>query len=126
MKALIEAFPDNLKEGLAIANSVTFKRPTNEIRNIVICGMGGSGIGGKIVSQWLEEDITVPVVFCQAYDIPTFVNEHTLIIASSYSGNTEETLISLEGGIAKGAAVIGVSLWRKTQKTSVNQTIFNL
>ncbi len=91
MKGLIEEFPNNLVEALAIAEKAVFNMPKNEVKNIVICGMGGSGIGGKIVAQWLEEDLIVPVNFCQSYHLPNYVNENTLVIASSYSGNTEET-----------------------------------
>jgi glucose/mannose-6-phosphate isomerase len=109
MKELIQAFPANLAEALEIAKRHTFKKPTVEIKNIVICGMGGSGIGGKIVSQWLEEDLTVPVTLCQDYHLPSFVNQHTLVLASSYSGNTEETLMSVETAHQKGAFIIGVT-----------------
>ena len=91
MKKLIEEFPNNLLEALSIAKKVTFKKPKNTIQNVVICGMGGSGIGGRIVAQWLEKDLTVPVNFCQDYHLPSYVNQNTLVIASSYSGNTEET-----------------------------------
>ena len=109
MKQLIEDFPANLLEALSIAEKQSFNRPEVEIKNIVICGMGGSGIGGKIVSQWLEKDLTVPVNFCQDYHLPSYVNENSLVIASSYSGNTEETLISLDTAIQKNAHIIAVT-----------------
>lgn len=109
MKQLIEAFPSNLEDGLNIANAKSYRLPDREIQNIVICGMGGSGIGGKIVSQWLEGELTVPVTLCQDYSIPNFVSRHTLVIASSYSGNTEETLMSVEEAHQKGAYIIGLT-----------------
>lgn len=109
MKTLIQAFPDNLIEAQEIASQITFKvKEGSNIQNIVICGLGGSGIGGKIVSQWLEKDIQKPITLCQDYDIPAHVNENTLIIASSYSGNTEETLSSVQQGIEQNAQVIGI------------------
>ncbi len=109
MKKLIEEFPNNLLEALSIAKKVTFKKPKNTIQNVVICGMGGSGIGGRIVAQWLEKDLTVPVNFCQDYHLPSYVNQNTLVIASSYSGNTEETLMSLETAIQKNAHIIAIT-----------------
>jgi glucose/mannose-6-phosphate isomerase len=109
MKQLITDFPSQLKEALEIAKSSTFHKSPKEIRNVIICGMGGSGIGGLIVSQWLFDDLKVPVGFCQDYDLPNYVDEHTLVIASSYSGNTEETLMSLEGAIAKGSKIVGIT-----------------
>ncbi|MEY3238091.1 MAG: hypothetical protein RI883_2192, partial [Bacteroidota bacterium] len=57
MEKLITAFPQNIIEALAIAESKTFKQPLNTIHNIVICGMGGSGIGGTIVAQWIQDEI---------------------------------------------------------------------
>lgn len=106
MDKLIAAFPKNIDTALSIASASTYKTPKNEIRNVVICGMGGSGIGGKIVAQWIEQEISLPIVFAQDYGLPQFVNEHTLIIGSSYSGNTEETLSSVELGLKRGAHVI--------------------
>ncbi len=109
MKGLIEEFPNNLTEAIEIAKNSAFRLPQNEILNIVICGMGGSGIGGKIVAQWLVDDLKVPVNFCQGYDLPNYVNKNTLVIASSYSGNTEETIISLEKAIATGAHIVAIT-----------------
>jgi glucose/mannose-6-phosphate isomerase len=116
MKALIDAFPFNIEEGLKIARAKSFRKVDREIHHVLICGMGGSGIGGKIVSQWLESDLSVPVTLCQNYSIPNFVNQNTLVIASSYSGNTEETLMSVDQAHRKGAYVIGVTSGGKLQK----------
>src|SRR5690606_35191262 len=99
-----------------IASKATFKAPKNEIRNIVICGLGGSGIGGRMVSQWVQSELQVPISSFQDYDIPAFIDKHTLIIASSYSGDTEETLISVEQAHSKGAHVIAVCSGGKLQK----------
>ena len=89
MFKLIEAFPHNIIESLEIASKYEFKKPLNDIHNVVICGMGGSGIGGKIVSQWIQDEVKIPIILVQDYTLPAFVNQHTLVIACSYSGNTE-------------------------------------
>ena len=52
MKNLIEAFPQNIIDAAAIASGKTYKQPTNEVKNILICGLGGSGIGAKIVANY--------------------------------------------------------------------------
>lgn len=108
MKTLISAFPENITEALEIAANATIRPVTGEIKNILICGMGGSGIGGRLVSKWVEDELTVPVYIAHDYSIPAFVSEETLIIGSSYSGNTEETLSSIEKAVAKGGRLIGI------------------
>jgi len=108
MEKLIQEFSSNISEALKIAGEATFVKPTQDIRNIVICGMGGSGIGGRIVAQWVEKTCSVPVLSVQDYTLPAFVNKHSLVIGSSYSGNTEETLFALEDAKSKGAAIIGI------------------
>ena len=108
MKDLIADFPQNITEALEIASKASFANPANEIRNIVVCGMGGSGIGGRLVAGWMQDELSVPVISAQDYYAPNFVSQHTLVIASSYSGNTEETLASVLEAKEKGAHIIGV------------------
>ena len=80
--------------------------PSREIRNVVVLGMGGSAIGGDLVRTLVRKEIQIPMLVNRDYDIPAFVNERTLAIASSYSGNTEETLSSLEQGQERGAVLV--------------------
>ncbi|AEA43645.1 bifunctional phosphoglucose/phosphomannose isomerase [Fluviicola taffensis] len=108
MEKLIQEFSANISEALDIAAKAKFVKPNQEIRNIVICGMGGSGIGGRIVAQWIQKYCSIPVLSVQEYSLPAFVNKHSLVIGSSYSGNTEETLHAVEDAKTKGATVIGI------------------
>lgn len=109
MNTLIAQFPDNITEALEIASKAKISTPKHEIRNVLICGMGGSGIGGRLVAKWVEDELSVPVSFSQDYGIPGFVSKHTLLIGSSYSGNTEETLSSIHQALEKGAQLIGIT-----------------
>ena len=108
MNNLIAAFPDNLTEALNIAENANIGPLNNNISFIVICGMGGSGIGGKIVSQWVANHCRLPILLVQDYDLPAYVTENTLVIGSSYSGNTEETLIALSEAKKRGSRIIGI------------------
>jgi glucose/mannose-6-phosphate isomerase len=108
MDKLITAFPQNLLDALEIAAASSIRMPAKEIRSIVICGMGGSGIGGKIVSQWVQDDLKVPIYILNDYSLPAFVGEHSLVIGSSYSGNTEETLEGIHEAHKRGAHIIGI------------------
>lgn len=105
MKALVEAFPTHLREALAIGRAATLTRPSKTISNIVISGLGGSGIGGKIVSQLVAEQSALPIVCTNDYVLPAFVGPETLVIISSYSGDTEETVAAFHEAKAKGAEI---------------------
>lgn len=74
-----------------------------EITSVVIAGMGGSALAALLVKVLLRAKLTIPFEVIRDYDLPNYVNRHTLIIASSYSGNTEETLMALEQAETKGA-----------------------
>ncbi|WP_017730258.1 bifunctional phosphoglucose/phosphomannose isomerase [Nafulsella turpanensis] len=103
MRPLIEGFTHQLRDALKIGQAAKVKPAGKEIRNIVIAGMGGSGIGGTLVASLTQDEIKVPVTISKSYNIPAFVNEHTLFIASSFSGNTEETLEALGQALQAGA-----------------------
>lgn len=105
MNDYIDDFSNHLREAIEIANNSSLTSCTKEIRNVLICGLGGSGIGGTIVSDIISPKVNIPIAATKDYSIPNFVNEHTLVIANSYSGNTEETLYALEKCQAKGAEI---------------------
>jgi len=105
MNDYIDDFSNHLREAIEIANNTSLTSCTKEIRNVLICGLGGSGIGGTIVSDIISPKVNIPIAATKDYSIPNFVNEHTLVIANSYSGNTEETLYALEKCQAKGAEI---------------------
>ena len=105
MNDYINDFTNHLKDAINIANNTTLTPSTKEIRNVLICGLGGSGIGGTIVNDIVSPKAKIPITATKDYSIPNFVNEHTLVIANSYSGNTEETLYALQKCQAKEAEI---------------------
>lgn len=82
-------------------------QPQGEILNIVWAGMGGSALPMVVVQSWPQ--MKIPFEIVRNYDIPPYVGEQTLFIASSYSGNTEETIEALSQAEAKGAQIVVVS-----------------
>ncbi len=78
-------------------NNKTFKLPEEykKADSIVVMGMGGSAISGNLIEGLVREKCKRPISVFRQYDLPAFVNENTLVIFSSYSGNTEETLSAL-------------------------------
>ncbi len=79
------------------------------ITGVVITGMGGSALAALIIKTILQTKLSVPFEIIRGYDLPAYVNANTLVIASSYSGNTEETLSGLEQAIAKGAQLAAIA-----------------
>ncbi|WP_338374551.1 bifunctional phosphoglucose/phosphomannose isomerase [Marivirga tractuosa] len=94
---LIKTFPEQLKEALDLTKQINATDfPKDQIHHVAISGMGGSGIGAHLVKSILEDYCKIPITLIQGYNLPLWVNEKTLFIACSYSGNTEETLTVLE------------------------------
>jgi glucose/mannose-6-phosphate isomerase len=99
MKELVQNFTNQLREAKIIAEKAVVSEGKN-IQNILITGLGGSGIGGTIVSELISDSCKVPIIINKDYFLPAFVNENTLVIVSSYSGNTEETLSAMQIAIS--------------------------
>ena len=102
-------FPDNLAEANRLGENIKLEQDYSSINSIVVAGMGGSAIGGDVVSVLEKECIDVPFLVCRGYSVPNWVNKNTLVICSSYSGNTEETLSALDDSMVKGAQVCGIT-----------------
>ncbi len=109
MDKLILGFSQQLKAAIEIGRKVELTPQLFDIRNVVIAGLGGSGIGGTIVNELVFGKIKVPITVVKNYQLPEFVNEHTLLITCSYSGNTEETMHALEDGINRKAKIVCVT-----------------
>lgn len=123
MQKLISDFTQHLNESLNIGNSHTFHTSGKRFNNILICGLGGSGIGGTIISQLLKSYCSLPITVNKDYSIPAFVNEKTLVIACSYSGNTEETLEMVETAIAALAEVCFITSGGKFAKIAAEKQL---
>lgn len=80
-----------------------------DIRNVVVVGMGGSAIGGDIARSLLASEMLVPFEICRNYVLPEYVDDETLVIASSYSGNTEETLAAVDDALDRSAMIVALT-----------------
>ncbi len=88
----------------------------DKINSIVVAGLGGSAIGGELISNIFRDDIKLPYTVSRNYNLPKFVNENTLVILSSYSGNTEETLSAAEQALKIGAQIVCVTTGGELEK----------
>ena len=116
MNDYINNFTNHLSDAINIAENTNLSHCEKEIRNVLICGLGGSGISGTIVADIITGNVNIPIASTKDYTIPNFVNEYTLVIANSYSGNTEETLSALEKCQEKGAEIAIISSGGKLKK----------
>lgn len=112
MLGRVVAFPQQMeaawKIGLEFAPRVDALRGKLYER-VVVCGMGGSAIGGDLARSFLGERAKVPIISCRDYFLPPNLARGALVIASSYSGNTGETLSAYEGARAHAAAVVAIT-----------------
>lgn len=118
MKALIEQFPQQLIEGLNIGRSASINSHHKAIHHVLVSGLGGSGIGGTTVAQVAGSELCVPFLVNKGYELPSYAGENTLLIISSYSGNTEETVRVLEKAISTGAKIVCISSGGKVIETA--------
>ena len=100
--------PDYCRDAIKRAKQVNLPKKVSP-RNIVIVGMGGSAIGGEILKDWLRDDLPIPIEVCRDYILPAYVNKDTLVLANSYSGNTEETLTAFLTAIKRKCTVLAVT-----------------
>ena len=92
----LKRFPEQCVEAVEIVEQFKLDgRAEREIRNIVIAGMGGSGIGGDLVKAVLANHCPIPIAVHRNYSLPAFVTPQTLFIAVSCSGNTDTAFQTL-------------------------------
>ncbi len=116
MLALITRFPRMCEEAWSLGPAgVTVKSP----QAVVAVGMGGSGIGGDLLRAVVFDEATVPVASIKEYRAPAFAGPQTLVLACSYSGETEETLAAYDEAVQRDAACVvitsGGELLRRAQ-----------
>lgn len=125
MIELLEEFPQKMRDALRLGEefsiptnfsptsaSSSFSAPdstTRNFKNIVVLGMGGSAIGGDLLSDYLADELSIPIVVIRGYDIPKFVDENSLVFSVSYSGNTEETISALKKCLEAKARIIALT-----------------
>lgn len=109
MNDLIAGFTDQIRRAVAIGESAKLRKTKMPIRNILLSGLGGSGIGGTILSNILKDDLKVPIVINKNYHIPAFVDENTLVVVTSYSGNTEETMSAMIQAYKRSAHIVCIT-----------------
>lgn len=114
LKQVIKDFPNQFEKAFEFAKDI---RVEKDFDQLVICGMGGSALPADIVKAYLEsKGVDLNIKICRDYNLPKSVSQNCLILASSYSGNTEETISCLEEAKNKGLSIVGLSKGGKIQE----------
>ena len=114
---------DEWKQTKFQAEIISPEHDDREIKNIVVTGMGGSALAALIAKKWLQNDISQPFEVVRDYHLPKSVNENTLVIPSSYSGNTEETLSALNEALERGSQIATISAHGKLEEIANRKDI---
>jgi glucose/mannose-6-phosphate isomerase len=105
----IEALADQVKHAWQSTQALNFSVDTARVQNVVVTGMGGSGLGPDIFKHLFADTLSVPFEIYNGYQLPAYVSEHSLVVLSSYSGGTEETVSCAKAVKATGAQVLVIT-----------------
>lgn len=96
------------------------------VEKIIVTGLGGSAISGDVVYTLFQDQLTIPYVVNRNYNLPNFADNKTLVIACSYSGNTEETLSSFDEALNKGCKIVTISSGGKLKEKAIKNNLLHL
>ena len=115
----VAEFPLQVEEALRIGARAPLSLTSDGVRSIVLTGMGGSAIAGDLLRSYLAEELRIPFLVNRSYSLPGWVDRNSLVIVSSYSGNTEETLASYREAIRRKAAVLCITTGGETERLAL-------
>jgi glucose/mannose-6-phosphate isomerase len=109
MEQLIQNFHSQIKQALEIAQTLPDTFNIQPFQNIAVLGVGGSAFVAEVFKDLVREHCSLPIFTIRSYDLPFWVQEKTLCVAISYSGNTEETITAAQKAQARGASIVTLS-----------------
>jgi len=95
----------------------------NKFSSIIVTGLGGSAISGDLIQNFLKDELNIPYSVNRNYSLPAFADENTLLIASSYSGNTEETISVLNEAIRRNCKIVAITTGGKVGQIAKDNSI---
>jgi glucose/mannose-6-phosphate isomerase len=112
MLGRVLGFPAQMEEAWKIGEAFASRAEAlraKPFERVVVCGMGGSAIGGDLARSYFGERSRVPILSCRDYFLPANLARGALVVVSSYSGNTGETLSAYEAALTHGAAMVAIT-----------------
>lgn len=105
----ILAFPDQCFHAWELAKNVRFRRSYEDQQSIIVGGMGGSALGPRLIKSTFQQSLKASIEVVSGYHLPAYANQETLFVASSYSGNTEETILLAQQAHKAGCKVVVIA-----------------
>jgi len=121
----LNQFPDQIKEAIEIAKTAKMDHFI-KIDDVLITGMGGSGISGDMVTRLFRDKIDIPIIVNKECELPKWARKDTLAIFFSYSGNTEETLSAFKIASQKKCKIVSISSGGKLQELSEKRGVAHI
>ena len=109
MRRRIRELPQQCADAWAQVSQIDLPQAYRSVDSVVVVGMGGSAIGGALVAALVAHEAAIPIISAAGYTLPAHAGSNTLVIASSYSGNTEETLTLTHQAMEQGAQILPVT-----------------
>jgi glucose/mannose-6-phosphate isomerase len=109
MLGAVAALPDHVREAYAAGRAATALPVVDDVSAVVFCGMGGSAVAGDVLKQAYRDALRVPVDVNRSPLLPAFAGPDTLVVVSSYSGNTSETLAAFRDAVARGCRILAIT-----------------
>ncbi len=116
---ILLSFYKQIEESEGLYKSADIQLNKKGIQNILYLGMGGSAIAGDLMKDIFFDELTVPMTIIRGYMAPAFCSKNTLVIVSSYSGNTEETLSAAKQVAGSGAKILAITSGGKLAEMAV-------
>ena len=109
MRQLLLDFPFQVEDAVRVGTKSEVRIASRRVENIILTGLGGSAIGGDLLRSYLAGELGMPFLVNRHYLLPAFVNAKSLVVVSSYSGNTEETIAAHRDAVKRKAQVVCIS-----------------
>lgn len=105
----VEALPSQIQDAWEQTKSLSFPTDYANVKNIVVSGMGGSNLGSQVIKHLYKDELAISLEICPHYNLPAYVGTDTLVILSSYSGTTEETLSAAKQALELNTKILVIT-----------------
>ncbi len=121
VKQTIQKYPEQLKQAWEEVRGINVDY--KDIQNIVFCGMGGSALGARMIDSLLYDRLELPLEIFNGYGVPSYTDDKSLVVISSYSGTTEESIAALEDAERRRAKIIVIATGGDLAKAASEKNI---